>query len=738
MSILQDAQLENTENDIDANELENLDRLPNESIYHICSYLNKSDINSFKALSIRMALIIFDIMTFYTINTFNMNELIEINEYKYQPAINIIDKIKTNRFPSFTKYKSLMDLYSPKYKIPFENMLIFRINNKNISSLPHDHFNLTGKILDTNDINSKIQNKNTLMFFDKTKLFSSTTITKLNTYNIFLIQYFDRDAQLIYNVQFICLSNPTKYEIINYIQTKLKYCPNIQKIFAKMKQFSWQQQLINIYDVTTNKTLEKIKNTINIEYVPYTSDTQYKTSTQNINGSDDANDSDIIFESLFSGLNNSNVDITDINKTIMINSVSDDNCIFRIILFELNDKHCFFQTQSLKQYDHDNNSIKPFYSNIAQFMLDQKLAQIIRVENKDYCITDVNIMVTPLTTYKMVKNKIRNQILVMFEEEISSSNIEIFRNTKRIASETELVLPLSYDKITWSIVPYITHGELHKIFIYDNQIIDWKQNECKDSVQSFDSCFLSPQTESMTMEMRYQSNKQRQYALDVKRNKFDSNSFTWQRQKRRSPQSDDYFNTYKQRMENESKNAYAPVIIINKFLEVMIDIMLHSGENRYEYVINKYNNREKYSFIMMSKTDIKSNKMFTCYENDDEFMIRKSTKSECLFDTYILIVENYKNIMEVEEKINDDELFPIIVRLSKKTFATFVGYPMKIWIGKKTKVKEVVNKFSISERVQFAACLYNEQNLDLDDVIYNYGRSNELLIKFEQKVSFQW
>ena len=53
-----------------------------ENIYSICDFLTKQDMTNFKCVSSSIALIIFDIMKCYRIGIFNMNELIDIKQYK--------------------------------------------------------------------------------------------------------------------------------------------------------------------------------------------------------------------------------------------------------------------------------------------------------------------------------------------------------------------------------------------------------------------------------------------------------------------------------------------------------------------------------------------------------------------------------------------------------------------------------------------------------------------------------
>eukprot|EP01084_Bolivina_argentea_P092265 166017_1 len=82
------------------------DYLPPESISNICEFLHRSDMAAVKMTSVSMALIIFNIMKCCKIFLFDMNELIEKNEYKFKSNFNIVNQIKTKRVQPFTKYKA--------------------------------------------------------------------------------------------------------------------------------------------------------------------------------------------------------------------------------------------------------------------------------------------------------------------------------------------------------------------------------------------------------------------------------------------------------------------------------------------------------------------------------------------------------------------------------------------------------------------------------------------------------
>ena len=118
---------ENLKEDNKHNNNNYFDKLPSSTVYNICDFLDRNDMNNLKMCSMSLSLTIFDIMKCIKIGIVNMNEIILNNEYKYSPKLKILSKIKIKRLKPFTKYKSLMYLYQNKYNIPFENMIVLEI-----------------------------------------------------------------------------------------------------------------------------------------------------------------------------------------------------------------------------------------------------------------------------------------------------------------------------------------------------------------------------------------------------------------------------------------------------------------------------------------------------------------------------------------------------------------------------------------------------------------------------------
>eukprot|EP01084_Bolivina_argentea_P253176 425198_1 len=162
-------------------------------------------------------------MKSYCIGIFNMNELIEQNDYKYPIALNINHKVKTNRIKPFSKYQSLMDAYSKRYNISLKNMFILQSHDeRTVKFSVQDKFKILHNIKKV--IHEKVEKNKRFYILDKNKIvcLNNSDIVQtmtdaiqshkliLETYSIVLLQYFDRHAQRIQNIQFLWLDPMTK------------------------------------------------------------------------------------------------------------------------------------------------------------------------------------------------------------------------------------------------------------------------------------------------------------------------------------------------------------------------------------------------------------------------------------------------------------------------------------------------------------------------------------------------
>merc|ERR1712130_600841 len=91
------------------------------------------------------------------------------------------------------------------------------------------------------------------------------------------------------------------------------------------------------------------------------------------------------------------------------------------------------------------------------------------------------------------------------------------------------------------------------------------------------------------------------------------------------------------------------------------------------------------------------------------------------YHTNILIVDNIGNVPKDDEKRNESELFPIILRFSRKLFLCDIGYPRKVWITKETVVQELVDQFltdTDKKLLEFVSASSKSSELGLNDNIY--------------------
>ena len=165
----------------------------------------------------------------------NMDELLN-NKYieNNNSALDLCDNIKVNFVQSFTKYKNIIDLACSRYDILFENMMILKINNDCKRRITRTRgqrrrwIEHEGTILNRiTDFKSKITKRDQLYIFNKENMTSLVghkldDEENINSYHIALLQYFCRDSQITYNIQYLLIDeNVTPLDIENYIANDL-------------------------------------------------------------------------------------------------------------------------------------------------------------------------------------------------------------------------------------------------------------------------------------------------------------------------------------------------------------------------------------------------------------------------------------------------------------------------------------------------------------------------------------
>mmetsp|Transcript_49117 Transcript_49117/g.78461 ORF Transcript_49117/g.78461 Transcript_49117/m.78461 type:complete len:306 (-) Transcript_49117:57-974(-) len=156
------------------------------------------------------------------------------------------------------------------------------------------------------------------------------------------------------------------------------------------------------------------------------------------------------------------------------------------------------------------------------------------------------------------------------------------------------------------------------------------------------------------------------------------------------------------------------VIEAADFVKSMMETISHPiNGDMYKDIVRKYDDKEKYSFLVMKSLD------GLCFDGTDEFTVDPKAKT---FQTNVVIVENIRGLFNAESE--KDECFPIILRFKEKRAGftvtsqqqrnmTTMGYPMKVWICKKTTVKNILEQFihdTKDTKFEFDSCSVNNNS----------------------------
>eukprot|EP01084_Bolivina_argentea_P075472 136820_1 len=196
--------------------------------------------------------------------------------------------------------------------------------------------------------------------------------------------------------------------------------------------------------------------------------------------------------------------------------VSDFSCAavhadFRVITFELNDK--YFGDKNNKIGKDKDMLLCPKYSTLKQFTIDEsskfcvwfinsdnnfeKQLAYFNLENDfnaDWTVSNIELEITPLTTVKMIQNKIS----LRFKNIVPANYIQIYGDVddklsdyKQIFSGNNPIENTPGSKVLkWMIVPYdtfvndVNNMKIYKISIYEQEYIEKKDYICENEYVS--------------------------------------------------------------------------------------------------------------------------------------------------------------------------------------------------------------------------------------------------------------
>lgn len=245
------------------------DMLCDSNISHICGYLSRKDIKSFKLCSNRMGIISLKEMNKYTVGIFNMNELIN-NE---NPSFDIEKNMKYNRYNGNKSLLYLKEAWNKQYKIDEKYQLLFPYNKKKSD-------NTIIKILDSSymkfknkDLNKPFKQITNLCDFGGQRrylLFDKRNIIKLNEhgiaskydehkddlfdnfelnekYHLIILRYHDMIKSETNTIQYVmCHNNITYQHILRYLEFGFIATNKMQKRFELSLKMNRSKKAYNI------------------------------------------------------------------------------------------------------------------------------------------------------------------------------------------------------------------------------------------------------------------------------------------------------------------------------------------------------------------------------------------------------------------------------------------------------------------------------------------------------------
>ena len=155
------------------------------TISHICGYLNRKDIKSFKLCSNRMGIISLREMNKYTVGIVNMNQFMDNNNNN--KSFDLENNMKYSRYNGNKSLLYLKEAWNKQYKIDEKHQLIFPYNTKKsdntiIKILDSSYIKFKNK--DLNKPSTKIVNLCDFGGQRRYLLFDKRNIIKLNQHGI--------------------------------------------------------------------------------------------------------------------------------------------------------------------------------------------------------------------------------------------------------------------------------------------------------------------------------------------------------------------------------------------------------------------------------------------------------------------------------------------------------------------------------------------------------------------------
>eukprot|EP00484_Ammonia_sp_Unknown_P021707 CAMPEP_0197027372 /NCGR_PEP_ID=MMETSP1384-20130603/7289_1 /TAXON_ID=29189 /ORGANISM="Ammonia sp." /LENGTH=456 /DNA_ID=CAMNT_0042456207 /DNA_START=48 /DNA_END=1415 /DNA_ORIENTATION=+ len=246
-------------------------QLSTASITHICGYLERKDIKSFKLTSTRLGVICLNEMTKHSIGVFNMNDLLHPHfRCVFSGNFDLQQCIKFSRHNANKDLLYLQQAWCRQYEIPFEHQLVFPYDKKRRDDTIVKILSSTFcKFFQSHQLDTKIHDFSNIggqrryLLFDKRhmiKLADTGECAKMSSsdqldgeHHLIVLRYHDANGEAdggSHSVQYLMAHNSTTYRrVLDYVQT--------QFIATNEHQANWYKTLLR--QINGNQTGDERK-----------------------------------------------------------------------------------------------------------------------------------------------------------------------------------------------------------------------------------------------------------------------------------------------------------------------------------------------------------------------------------------------------------------------------------------------------------------------------------------------
>eukprot|EP01083_Nonionella_stella_P086850 241473_1 len=237
----QETDVEGTDTDI-VPKISNITELSKDCIGHVCSYLNRRDIASFKLTAYKNCMVCLEELRKDEVGVLNTNEMFDDQQKRFTDWIAFISQTHlsfTRHLPS-TTYSGLFEMWKDVYDVPVENQLLLKIGY----NVKQDHMYRPKEIhhlLISQFLPSRfylLDTRNIVVFGKETEpaqIMASMDGYDIDAAQLICLKWFDIYFQKLIPLQLIMIdaNNTTLDRLLRYIKDEFIVTTNQQKIWHR-------------------------------------------------------------------------------------------------------------------------------------------------------------------------------------------------------------------------------------------------------------------------------------------------------------------------------------------------------------------------------------------------------------------------------------------------------------------------------------------------------------------------